>query len=262
MDPGVTLVTGASSGIGRSLARRLAARGGAMAVLARREALLSSLVDEIESAGGRAHAVVCDVTDRGAMHAAVADVEATLGPVDRLVANAGGGSETRPEDFDAGEVEAIVRLNLLGVAYGIEAVLPGMLERRAGHLVAVSSLAGYRGLPGAAAYSAAKAGVTNLMESLRIELRPQGVDVTVLLPGFVRTRTGPKKRKKSKPFQLELETATARMERAILARRSSDAFPWPLARVVGLSRILPAPLYDRLLAGAARKLRPGRETNR
>lgn len=261
MKPGVTLVTGASSGIGRSLARRLAARGSPVAVLARREALLASLVDEIESTGGRAQPVVCDVTDRRAMHEAVASVEATLGPVDRLVANAGGGNETHAERFDAAEVEAIVRLNLLGVAYGVEAVLPGMLERRAGHLVAVSSLAGYRGLPGGAAYSAAKAGVTNLMESLRIELRPHGVDVTVLLPGFVRTQPGPRKRKKSKPFRLELEAATTRMERAILARRSRDAFPWPLVLAVGLSRLLPAPLYDRLLSGAGRKLRPRKETS-
>jgi len=261
MGQGVTLVTGASSGIGRSLARRLAAQGDAVAVLARREELLESLVDEIESRGGRALAVVCDVTDRRAMHEAVARVEASLGPLDRLVANAGGGSETHAERFDAAELEETLRLNLLGVAYGVEAVLPGMLERRAGHLVAVSSLAGYRGLPGGAAYSAAKAGVTNLMESLRIELRPHGVDVTVLLPGFVRTKPGPRKRKKSKPFRLELEVATARMERSILARRSRDAFPWPLVLAVGLTRLLPAPLYDRLVAGAGRRLRPRKETS-
>ena len=261
MEPGVTLVTGASSGIGRSLARRLAARGAAVAVLARREELLESLVGEIEAAGGRALAVPCDVTEREAMHGAVARIETALGPVTRLIANAGGGMETHAEGFDAAEVDAIVRLNLTGVAYGVEAVLPVMLERRSGHLVVVSSLAGYRGLPGGGAYSAAKAGVTNLMESLRIELRPLGIDVTVLLPGFVRTQTGPKKRKKSKPFRMELETATARMERAILARRPRDAFPWPLVLAVGLSRLLPASLYDRLLSGAGRKLRPRKETS-
>lgn len=261
METGVTLVTGASSGIGRSLARRLAARGAAVAVLARREELLASLVDEIESDGGRSLAVVCDVTDRRAMHEAVTRVESALGPVDRLVANAGGGDETHVERFDAAEVEAIVRLNLLGVAYGVEAVLPGMLERRAGHLVVVSSLAAYRGLPRGAAYSAAKAGVTNLMEGLRIELRPRGVDVSVLLPGFVRTRTGTRKPKKSKPFRLELEVATARMERAILARRPRDAFPWPLALAAGLGRMLPAPLYDRLFSAAAQRLRPAKETH-
>ena len=82
-----------------------------------------------------------------------------------------------------------------------------------------------------------------------------------LLPGFVRTQPGPRKRKKSKPFRLELEAATTRMERAILARRSRDAFPWPLVLAVGLSRLLPAPLYDRLLSGAGRKLRPRKETS-
>ena len=139
----------------------------------------------------------------------------------------------------------------MGVANCIEAVLPGMLARGRGHIVVTSSLAGWRGLPGAAAYSAAKAALTTMMESLRIDLAPHGVDVTVIAPGFVRTRADGKR----KPFEIGLEVATARMARAIRARRRSVAFPLPLVVAQGFGRLLPAPLYDRLLRGRSKAKR-------
>jgi short-subunit dehydrogenase len=238
----VTLLTGASSGIGRSLARRLA--GDPLALVARRKALLDSLVAEIEAVGGQALALQCDVTDRAQVAAAVQAAEAHFGPIERLIANAGGGKSTDVESFASAEIEEILRLNVVGVANCIEAVLPGMLARRRGHIVVTSSLAAWRGLPGAAGYSAAKAALTAMMESLRIDLVPYGVDVTVLSPGFVRTQ--PNKRRK--PFQVDLEQATLRMARAIRARRKSYAFPLPLVLGAGFGRLLPAPLYDRLLS--------------
>jgi len=252
---GMTVITGASSGIGYSLARRLAADGEPVVVVARRQALLETLVEEIERAGGRAMAIACDVTDRAAVGAAVRQAEARFGPTSRLVANAGGGSTTSVDGFSAEHIAAVVDLNLIGVANCIEAVLPGMLERRSGHLVAVSSLAAYRGLPGAAAYSAAKAGLTNMMESLRIDLRSRGIDVTVIAPGFVRTKPG-KKEKKNRPLRLELEPATRLMHRAIIARRSYYAFPKSLAALVWLARLLPAAIYDRVLAGRGPRHKP------
>lgn len=249
---GVTLVTGASSGIGRSLARRLARHGDAVGVIARREDLLISLVQEIEASGGRALALACDVTDREQVQSAVARAEAELGPVTRLVANAGGGQPTFVDSFSASEIEQIFQLNVIGVANCIEAVLPSMLARGGGHLVATGSLAGTRGLPTAAAYSGSKAGLANMMESLRIDLRGRGIAVTLLLPGFVRTKPAGQGKSKRKPLRLELEAATARMEQAILARRPRLAFPWPLAFAFGMMRVLPSSLYDRLLAGRGR----------
>jgi len=243
---GLTIVTGASSGLGRSLARRLAAAGDPVVVMARRQALLDSLVEEIEHAGGQALAIACDVTDRAAVRAAVEQAEARFGPTACLIANAGGAIGS--EHFGAEHVAAVIDLNLVGVANCIDAVLPGMLARRSGHLVAVSSLAASRGLPGSAAYSAAKAGLNNLMESLRIDLRGQGIDVTVIAPGFVRTKPGPAK-KRNKPFRLELEPATLLMHRAIIARKPYYAFPKSLAALVGVARWLPPALYDRILAG-------------
>jgi short-subunit dehydrogenase len=244
----ITLVTGASSGIGRSLARRIAAHGDPVAVLARRRELLDSLVEEIEKAGGRALAVECDVTKREDVRDAVARSEAALGPIERLVANAGGGERTSVDPFDADHVERVITLNVMGTAYCIEAVLPGMLERGSGHLVAMSSLAGSRGLPTAAAYTAAKGALDNLMESLRLDLRGRGVDVTVLQPGFVRTKPRkPGKKAKRKPLRLELEDATALMHRAILERRRRYAFPRTLSVALSATRWLPSAVADALL---------------
>ena len=243
----VTLLTGASSGIGRSLARRLT--GDPLALVARREALLDTLVAEIEATGGHALALPCDVTDLEQVAAAVRAAEARFGPIERLIANAGGGRSTDVKAFRAAEIEEMLRLNVVGTANCIEAVLPGMLARGRGHIVVTSSLAAWRGLPGAAAYSAAKAALTTMMESLRIDLAPHGIDVTVLAPGFVRTDPG----KKGKPFQVDLEQATARMARAIRARRRSYAFPLPLVLALGFGRLLPAPLYDHLLRPRRRR---------
>jgi short-subunit dehydrogenase len=252
---GMTLITGASSGIGRSLARRIAADREPVVVLARRKELLDTLVENIESAGGQAMAIACDVTDRAAVHEAVRRAEARFGPTACLVANAGGPLKASGEAFSAAHVAAVLDVNLLGVANCIEAVLPGMLERGAGHLVAVSSLAAYRGLPGSAAYSAAKAGLTNMMESLRIDLRSSGVDVTVLAPGFVSTKPG-KKKKKNRPLRMELEPATLLMHRAIVARKPFYAFPKSLVALIWLGRLAPVTLYDRVLAGRGPRPKP------
>lgn len=246
----VTLITGASSGIGYSLARRMAAAGDAVAVLARRGEQLAGLVEAIESAGGRALAIPCDVTDREAVLAAVHRVEAELGPVDRLVANAGGGEPTFVDDFSAEQIDRTLSLNVVGAANCIEAVLPGMLARGAGHLVATSSLAACRGLPTGAAYSAAKAALTNLMESLRIDLRARGVAVTLVFPGPVRRKPNSKK---SRLVSIDVDTAAERIHWAIRRRKRLYAFPRHVSLIASLARVLPAAVYDRLLAGRGRK---------
>ncbi|MDJ0848560.1 MAG: SDR family NAD(P)-dependent oxidoreductase [Myxococcota bacterium] len=253
----LTFLTGASSGIGRSLARRLAADE-PIALVARRAPLLDTLAEEIRSSGGHETlTLACDVTDRAAVHDAVAAAEAKLGPVTRLVANAGGGDRTHLDDFSADHIRASLELNVMGVVHCIEAVLPGMLERRAGHIVVMSSIAAYRGLPSAAAYSASKGAVTNLAESLRMDLHPHGIDVTVLAPGFVNTKLSKKAGKKSKPFRMQLEPATERMARSIRARKPFDAFPLPLVALATWGRLMPAGLYDRIMGGRGSKAKRG-----
>jgi short-subunit dehydrogenase len=238
-----TLITGASSGIGNSLARKMAARGDAVIVLARRRAELDRLVADIGAAGGKAAAVACDVTDHDAVIAAVRAAADFFGPIERLIANAGGGKRTPADGFNARDIDEMFRLNVVGVANCIEAVLPPMLQSRRGHIVVMGSLAGSLGLPRAAGYSASKAALRILADSLRSEVMPRGIHVTYLAPGFVRTH----ERNKPRPFEMDLERATDIMADAIARRVSYRAFPKSLALPLALLQLLPTGARSRLL---------------
>jgi len=251
----VCFITGASSGLGRGLAVHLSKEGYAVGLSARREVALVEVSAEIAAAGGTAAVFPCDVGNREAITAAVRACEERFGPVDLLLANAGVSINTRVEAFDAGEVERVLRTNLLGAVYATEAVLPGMLDRGSGHIVAMSSVAGFGGLPMSAAYSASKAGMTTFFESLRIDLRGSGVDVTVINPGFVKTPLTAHNRHPM-PFLMELEPAVERMARAIRERKKSLSFPWPLAGVVWAARLLPRSAYDWLASRVDRRKAP------
>jgi len=259
LDRPVCFITGASSGLGRGLAVRLSNDGYKIGLSARREAALAEAAAEIEAAGGTAAVFPCvfpcDVGNREAVSAAVRACEEEYGPVDLLLANAGVSINTRVDAFDAGEVERVLRTNLLGAVYATEAVLPGMLARGRGHIVAVSSVAGFGGLPMSAAYSASKAGMTTFFESLRIDLRGSGVDVTVINPGFVKTPLTAHNRHPM-PFLMELEPAVERMARAIRGRKKSLSFPWQLAGVVWVARLLPRWAYDWLASRVDRRKAP------
>jgi len=154
----VAIVTGASSGIGHAVAKELAGRGCKVGLLARRRELIEALAGEIQAAGGQAAFAPADVTERAQTVAAIHELRDRLGPVDLLFANSGLGLPTQLEPMNTEQVVSMIQVNLLGVVYSIEAVLPQMLERKAGHLAAVSSLASYKGLPGESAYCASKAG--------------------------------------------------------------------------------------------------------
>ena len=169
--------------------------------------------------------------------------EAALGPVERLICNAGGGEKTPIDGFSAEHVQRVIALNVGGTANCIKAVLPGMLARGRGHIVAVGSLAAYWGLPGAAAYCAAKAALRALIEGLRVDLASRGIIVTLLMPGFVHTNP----ERKRKRLALSLDAATERMARAIDQGRPYDAFPWTLRLPLALLRLAPAAFADRLL---------------
>jgi NAD(P)-dependent dehydrogenase (short-subunit alcohol dehydrogenase family) len=250
----VVLVTGAGSGLGRELARTLARKGAVIAAVDLAEPPLISLADEL--AGSPYAWAVADVTDRDALHKAVARLQERLGPVDLLIANAGIGLETSALTFKAADIEAQVRVNLIGVANSIETVLPGMLERQRGQLVAISSLASYRGLPRMAGYCASKAGVNALMDAVRVEVRPYGIDVTTVCPGWIRTPLT-ENINVPKPDLLEVDEAARRIVEAIRLRRPFYAFPARVARRVGLCRWLPVRLSDwaltRVLRSLARK---------
>lgn len=248
----VAFITGASSGLGHGMARRLAREGYAVAVTARRLPELESLAREIRDEGGRATPLALDVADRSAVVRAVAECTRELGPVDLLVANAGISEQTGARDLSAEVVERVMRVNFLGAVYAAEAVLPGMLERNRGQLVAVGSLAGYGGLPLTAAYSASKGALHNFFESLRVDLRGTGVDVTFITPGYVKSPLTDRNAHRM-PFLMETDDAVDRMVRAILRRDPLLTFPFPLAAATWLAQVLPARLYDRIASGVRRE---------
>ena len=170
-----------------------------------------------------------------------------LGPVDLLVANAGVGISTPARNFSGESFDRMLRVNLSSVGYSIEAVLPSMIQRRRGQIVGISSLAAFRGFPGSAGYCASKAGLTALLEGLRPELRRLGIAVTTVHPGYVRT---PMTAGQSnlQPLIMDVEPAVRIILRGIAARRSKIDFPWRMAAFLGLVRLLPDAVYDRLAA--------------
>ena len=255
MSAPVALVTGASSGIGRALAIRLAREGYSVGLAARREEALEAVKTEIEAGGAKARVLVCDVTDSEAVRRAAQACQEYLGPIDLLVANAGLSEGTDAHHLVAADVERLMRINFLGAVYAIEAVLPGMLERGRGHLVGVSSLAGFGALPKTAAYGASKAALRVFLEGLRLDLKDDSIDVTVVSPGYIRASATSKYVQK-RPFLVELDEAVERIWDAISARRPSLMFPLPLSAAVWAGQALPRGLYDRL---ATRMRRDRRE---
>jgi NADP-dependent 3-hydroxy acid dehydrogenase YdfG len=246
-DGPVAIVTGASSGIGRALAVRLGSEGYRVGLIARRGELLEALGAEIAAAGGTSAFSVADVGDRTALRNAIGQIENQLGPADVMVANAGFGAPTRLDPLNIDDVERTFRVNLMGVIYSIEAVLPGMLARRRGQLLAVSSLAGDKGLPGESAYCASKAAVNVYMEGMRIALRKRGIVVTTVCPGFVETPMAPMDAA-AMPFVMSAEAAAARIARLIVRRRGGvHRFPRRMAMLTAMIARLPDGLVARLV---------------
>lgn len=247
----VILLTGASSGIGEGLAVALAKRGAVIGLLARRQELLDKIAEQCEKAGGTARVFACDVTDEDAVETAAVELRAEFGHIDMLIANAGiGGNNKETRELDPLAVKKVLEVNLLGAVNAVHAVLPEMLKRGKGQLVAISSLAGFRGLPKSAAYSASKAGMTAFFESVRLDVKHQGIDVTIIQPGFIKTPLTAG-RESNMPFLMELDAAIPLFVKAIEKKKKFAAFPWQLATIVRAGRFFPAWLYDRV-AGRAR----------
>lgn len=247
----VVFLTGASSGIGEGLALALSKRGAVLGLFARRKELLDDLADRCRDAGGTARVIAGDVTDEEAVSQAADDLRSEFGRIDILIANAGiGGNDEETRNYRPASVKKVIDINLLGAVNAVHAVVPQMVERGEGQIVAISSLAGFRGLPKSAAYSASKAGMTAFFESVRLDVQHKGVSVTIIQPGFIKTPLTSGRANKM-PFLMELDDAVPYFLRAIENRKKFAAFPWQLATVVRAGKFMPAWLYDRI-AGKAR----------
>lgn len=246
LSPKVAFITGASSGLGAGLALRLADWGYDLGLSARREERLAALAAEIEREGGRAVSCPADVSDRDALLAAIRRCETELGPIDLMIANAGISTYAHPEELDSREVERVMGINFQGTVTAAEGVLGGMLERGRGHIVVVSSLASYQGLPIHGSYCASKAAMNAFFESLRLDVAPRGVDVTIITPGFVKTEMTAHNRYPM-PFLMDLDPALDIMIRGILKRKRMVRFPVPLSTVTWWARILPRGVFDWLM---------------
>ncbi len=249
------LITGASSGIGAHLAREAARRGARVGLLARREERVRDLAAEIEEAGGRAAWAAADVTDTEGLHAGLDRLADELQGDDVVVANAGYGRPEPPYKFKPGRAMTMYDTNLLGTLRTFDWALPRYLERRSGHLVGVASVASYLGMADNAAYCGSKAAMRVHLQSLRCSLRPYGVAVTTICPGFVKSELTDIN-EFPMPFLWETERAARKIADAIEKGRSEVVFPWQMKLILILAlRVLPNALVERLLA-PRRKPRP------
>jgi short-subunit dehydrogenase len=242
MDYKNALITGASSGLGRSLALWFAARGVRVYAAARRAEMLESLREE---AKGNIEPVVMDVANAAATLEVIQKLDDESGGLDLVVANAGVGGLTKGKRIDWPSVARMIEVNVTGAAATLCAALPKMVERQKGHLVGVSSLAAFRGLPHSAAYSGSKAFLATFLEGLRVDLRGSGVKVTCIYPGYVKSEMTAKN-KVPMPFLLETADAASLMGEAIERGDAEYGFPWQVALALRSAKLVPNALFDRL----------------
>lgn len=241
------LVTGASSGIGSALSQLLARHGITVALVARRPPELQKVADAIAREGGRAIVVPVDVSDPAAVTEAVQGAEQQLDGLDLVVANAGVAVTRWSGKLTWSDCADMIGVNVVGATATLVAAIPGMLARGHGHLVGVSSLAAYRGLPKLAVYSASKAYLSSLLTALRIDLAEKGIAVSDVRPGYVRTAMNADTKGKM-PMSLDAEQAAAQIFDAILAKKALHAFPLPVASAMRSMSWLPIALYDKVAA--------------
>ena len=234
---GTAWITGAGTGIGRGLALALVARGMTVAASARTEADLLSLAAEARGPGAIIP-IALDVTDEAAVRAAVTRIEAEAGPITLAILNAGTNSEVTAEKFDTAMFAHVIDTNLMGAVHCLGALLPLLRQRRAGRIAVVASVAGYRGLPTAAAYAASKAGLIAMTESLKPELEADNVELTLINPGFVDTPLT-RKNKFPMPFLIDTDEAISAIIKGLERGRFEIVFPWQMTLAMKLLGSLP-----------------------
>ena len=246
------IITGASSGIGAALARHYAEREVTLGLIARRESALQELAAQLRVP---TQLFPIDVRDGAAMRAAAAAFIARHGCPDLVIANAGVSTGTLTEaPEDLATFKDVLDINLLGMVNTFQPFIAAMRAVGGGSLVGIASVAGYRGLPGAAAYSASKAAAISYLESLRVELRASGIKVITICPGYIATPMTARN-PYAMPFLLSADAAARSMAKIMDSGKTFAVMPWQMAIVARVMRVLPNWLYDRLFNNAPRKPR-------
>lgn len=239
-------IVGASTGIGEALARELAARGARQVLSARGIERLSALTAALQGAV----ALRLDVSAVSAMQVAAQEVVRLLGGLDVVILNAGTYQPLRAWELTPENIRATLNVNLLGVMDGVAMVLPGMLAAGQGHVVIVGSVAGYRGLPKAAVYGPSKAALINFAESIFMDLKPRGVAVSIVNPGFVATPLTAQN-DFHMPALITPQVAAAEILDGLAKGRFEIHFPKRFSYGLKLLQILPARIYFWLVSRAA-----------
>jgi len=251
LSPRHILITGASSGIGEALALEYAASDTTLTLLGRNAARLAAVADRVAEKGGAVSTHSIDVTDADRMASALAEADAVR-PLDLVFANAGVSGGTGGGTEPADQVRQIFAVNLEGVLNTVLPAVDLMTARGRGQIAIMSSLAGFRGIPGAPAYCGSKAAVMVYGEALRGQLAASGIEVNVVNPGYVRSpmtdrNTFPM------PFLMDADKAARIIRDGLMKNRARIAFPWPMALAVRLLQALPPAWTDRVLARLPKK---------
>ncbi len=243
-------ITGASSGIGQALAEHYAKEGAIIGLAARRQDLLNTLQDSLTT---ETMTYALDVRDAEALAGAANDFISRFGAPDIVIANAGVSAGTLTENRDDIKTfKGVIDINLLGMVHTFQPFIESMKQAGKGSLVGIASVAGIRGLPGAGAYSASKAAVIAYLESLRVELSINGIHVTTIAPGYIKTPMTDIN-EYAMPFLMAPEVAAKKFAQAIAKKKRFIVIPWQMGWLARVMRFLPPWLWDTMMKHAPRK---------
>ena len=247
------IITGASSGLGKALAKHYASLGSTLGLIARNKTSLESLVNELPDTTSIFYDI--DVRDAESMQSAASDFIQRYGCPDIVIANAGISQGTLTEYAEDSKVfESILATNVTGIVNTFQPFITVMRTQGKGNLVGISSVASYRGLPGASAYSSSKAAANSYLESLRVEMYGSGVSVITICPGYIvtpMTANNPFQM----PFIMTAETAAKKIVHIINHKKVFSVIPWQMGIVARILKLLPNFVYDRLFSIMPRKPR-------
>ena len=247
------IITGASSGLGKALAKHYASLGSTLGLIARNKPSLESLVNELPDTASIFYDI--DVRDAESMQSAASDFIQRYGCPDIVIANAGISQGTLTEYAEDSKVfESILATNVTGIVNTFQPFITVMRTQGKGNLVGISSVASYRGLPGASAYSSSKAAANSYLESLRVEMYGSGVSVITICPGYIvtpMTANNPFQM----PFIMTAETAAKKIVHIINHKKIFSVIPWQMGIVARILKLLPNFVYDRLFSIMPRKPR-------